>query len=92
MPLRLLKVLTVSILVLAVLGCDDKPQAEPVVRWWPVQKAPVGMVKTVPHEAFEKATSPNDKTSEGHFSAMHIMIESLSGLAAQAVNNNMSMR
>ncbi len=64
----------------------DTVRTEPQHRWWPVQKAPAGVVKTVPHEDFEPVESPKGKNNRGHFGSMHIMIQSLSGLAAQAVN------
>lgn len=55
-------------------------------RWWPVQKAPKAIVRTQNHEKLERVTSPNGKFTEGGFSATHILLQSISGLAAKGVN------
>jgi len=57
-------------------------------RWWPEQKAPRGVVKSLPHNRFEPSDSPNGKTNRGEYGANFMMIQSLAGLAARAVNED----
>jgi hypothetical protein len=46
-------------------------------RWWPIQKQPKAIVRT-----------SMTMLKEGEFSPEHMMIRSVAGLAAQAVNDN----
>lgn len=55
-------------------------------RWWPRQAAPKIVYRTVSHEHFEPQESPGGRKTAGHMGTTHIMIQSLAGLAARAVN------
>lgn len=55
-------------------------------RWWPVQKPPKTILRAPNHETLEKVTSPNGKSTQGGFSASHILLQTLQGLSAKAVN------
>lgn len=55
-------------------------------RWWPSQKAPAAVIKTVDPAKFETVTSPNGKSTRDATDATHNMVQSLAGLAARAVN------
>ncbi len=55
-------------------------------RWWPVQKAPAAVVKTIEWHRFEPVTSPSGRTMAGPFGATHMTVQSLAGLTARAVN------
>ncbi len=55
-------------------------------RWWPAQKAPKSILRAPNHEKLEKSTSPNGQSTEGGFSASHILLQVLQGLSAKAVN------
>jgi hypothetical protein len=90
MLLRLIKSVTLSVFVLSAMGCQNTTHAESTQRWWPVQKAPAGVVKSIPHEDFESISAPEGQTNQGHYGSMHTMVQSLSGLAAQAVNKGRS--
>jgi len=54
-------------------------------RWWPVQKAPRGVVKT-DFVLFKPLKSANGKQLSPGLGPEHMMAESVAGLAAQAVN------
>jgi hypothetical protein len=59
--------------------------AEPS-RWWPVQKAPTGVVTTSIAQ-FEKVVSPSGRSAPNlFFGPSHMLAQSLSGLCAKAVN------
>jgi len=55
-------------------------------RYWPNQELPTGLIRTVPHEDFEPLTGPEGNKVPGSFAAEHVMVQSISGLAARAVN------
>lgn len=63
MPLRLIKSVTLSVIVLASMGCQNTTRSEFTQRWWSVQKAPAGVVKTVPNEDFESISAPEGKVN-----------------------------
>lgn len=86
MTLRFLGLILCDVFVLSMVGCVQAADRSEESRWWPVQKAPVGVVKTVAYEDFESFTDSKGNTTQGSFGTIHIMIQSLSGLAAQAVN------
>jgi hypothetical protein len=54
--------------------------------WFPVQKVPKGVIKTTSPDSFEEVASPSGETAGGVFSPTHMLVQSLSGLAAKAVN------
>lgn len=55
-------------------------------RWWPVQKAPAGVVRTIPIDDFETEAGPGGERMSGWLGTTHILVQSVAGLAAQAVN------
>jgi hypothetical protein len=56
-------------------------------RSWPIQAAPAAVVKTIDFGDFEMVRRPDGKLwSNRHEGPTHMMVQSLSGLAAQAVN------
>lgn len=56
------------------------------LRWWPKQKAPRALVKTTSCKDFETVKSPNGKVTSGNLGANHMLVQSIAGLVAQAVN------
>jgi hypothetical protein len=64
-----------------VLAQTDNP------RWWPTQAVPKGIVRTTSYKNFAPVKSSNGTTSPGELGATHMMVQSVAGLAAKAVNN-----
>ncbi|WP_186804876.1 GxGYxYP domain-containing protein [Limihaloglobus sulfuriphilus] len=90
MPLRYFTILTI---IAAVFSAGCKAAEVNAVNskmldggWFPVQKVPKGVIKTVNPDEFEEVKSPSGKTAAGAFSPTHMLAQSLSGLAAKAVN------
>jgi hypothetical protein len=54
--------------------------------FWPSQTAPRAVVKSTPMEHFGTVVSPNGKATSGPLGATHMMVQSVAGLTAQAVN------
>ena len=69
--------------------CDSTGAME-TDRWWSVQVIPKGVVKTPDIGSLGEVRSPNGKSSAGGLGANHVLLQSLSGLAAQAVNEGRS--
>ncbi len=57
-----------------------------VERWCPTQKAPEAFIRAISPGKFEKVISPDGKSTSGIGGATHFMVQSLSGIAAGAVN------
>lgn len=55
-------------------------------RWWPIQKVPKGVVCTPNLAELERVDSPGGRFTAGHLGATHMLVQSIAGLAAQAVN------
>ncbi len=70
-----------SILVLSLWS-----SALPSDRWFPVQAVPKGVVTSGLHEGFEQVKSPGGQSTIGGLGATHMMVQSIAGLAAAAVN------
>jgi len=55
-------------------------------RWFPVQKAPSAVVHSVPAGAFERTPDPTDNNAQPTGEIAHMLVQSLCGLTAKAVN------
>lgn len=71
--------------VVGILGIVASSCFSETNRWLPVQKVPKGVVKAIDYD--QLAESPNGKSTQGPIGATHILVQSLAGLAAQAVND-----
>ena len=69
---------------------SPQEQSTLLQRWWPQQTAPKVVYQTIDHEHFEAQASPGGRETSGHVGTTHMMIQSLSGLAARAVNEGRS--
>ncbi len=70
----------------APVGTGEKKCSLSESRWWPILKAPEAIVKTTNHEEFEKVVSEDGEVTEGAFGETHMMIQSVAGVVAKAVN------
>lgn len=61
-----------------------------LVRWWPIQKRPASVIRTTPIEDLPVVHGEDGQQSQGTFGALSMLLQSLSGLAAQAVNEGRS--
>ncbi len=61
-------------------------RSESEQRWFPKMAAPRGIVQTTDINSFDEVRSTNGQSSKGPMGAGHMMVQSLAGLAAQAVN------
>jgi hypothetical protein len=88
-----MRVIPVTLILLGAWICTTAPllaqeqaaQEGDVRRWVPWQAMPRGVVITR-MQAFEKTTLPNGRGLARDLGAEHMMVQSLAGLAAQAVN------
>lgn len=55
-------------------------------RWWPYQEVPRGIVRTTDYDQFEDLVSASGQVFRGDNGPIHMMVQSVAGLAALAVN------
>lgn len=67
------------------LRCPAAPVAAGT-RWWPVQAAPQAVVRTTDYDTFTPLKGPHGETVPPAFAAEHMLVESVAGLVAKAVN------
>lgn len=83
--------ITISLTLITLLGCEnaktgDSKLAHPG-RWWPTLKKPAAIVRTTDISTFAAETSPTGRMiPAGPAGTTHIMVQSLAGLAAKAVD------
>ncbi len=84
------RVVSIAVILLAVSSlcwgmgkCDAEALSKHEGRWFPVQEVPEGVVVTTPVGSFEQVESFDGKTNN---QSTHMMVQSVAGLAAKAVN------
>jgi hypothetical protein len=75
-----------TLLVAASVVCVDGLAQTDNTRWWPTQAVPRGIVRTTKYTGFSPVKNPDGKTSPAELGATHMMVQSVAGLAAKAVN------
>ncbi|MCX7018089.1 MAG: GxGYxYP family putative glycoside hydrolase [Candidatus Sumerlaeota bacterium] len=55
-------------------------------RWWPLQAVPKAVARSTSYDTFAPVRNPNGKISPPELGATHMMVQSVAGLAAKAVN------
>ena len=79
--------LAVPALLLLAAGLSSSEAAGTATeRWWPVQRVPAAIVCSEPMGGLGEVRSPSGKSTRGHLGATHMMVQSVAGLAARAVN------
>lgn len=77
---------THALAIAASLLCLNAPAQTDSSRWWPTQAVPKGIVRTTSYTGFSRVTNPNGQASPAELGATHMMVQSVAGLAAKAVN------